>query len=171
MMRLLEPPLLTADAIQARVRQLGVRISEACAGQELVVIVVLKGSIVFAADLIRAMTVPVTLDYIRAKSYVGTEPGALQFSHLPDTRLEGRHVLLVEDILDTGRTCEGLLAHLATADPASIRICTLLDKPARREVPVEADFVGFRIDDHFVVGYGLDFNERYRELPAVHVLK
>jgi hypoxanthine phosphoribosyltransferase len=169
-MRLSEP-LFHARQIQARVHELGQAINSAYADRDLVVITVLKGSVVFAADLLRTLRRPVELEFIRAKSYAGASSTRVPiFTWDPESSLRGRHLLLVEDILDTGRTAHAILARLQGQQPASLAICTLLDKPSRRQVTVEADFVGFTIDDHFVVGYGMDYEERYRELPDIRVL-
>jgi len=171
-MRLSERPLIAADTIQARVRELGERINADYAGRELVVVVVLKGGLLFAADLLRALRVPLSLEYVRAKSYDGdSSQGAVELKVLPEQPLAGKHVLFVEDILDTGRTTAAVLEIAQQANAASIRLCVLLDKPSRRATPVHADYVGFTIGDRFVVGYGLDHNERHRELPAIHVME
>ncbi len=171
-MRLSKQPLIAADAIRSRVRALGERITADYAGKELVVIVVLKGGLLFAADLLREVHVPLSLEYVRAKSYHGDHSrGHVELKILPEQSLTGRHVLFVEDILDTGRTTAAVLDLARNADAASIGLCVLLDKPSRRTTPVHADYVGFTIDDHFVVGYGLDFNERHRELSAIHVME
>ncbi len=171
-MRLNETPLFSAEQIRNRVNALGVEISNAYQGRDLILVAVLKGAIVFAADLMRALDIDVTLNFIRAKSYVGTESrGTVSFSLLPETLLEDRHILLLDDILDTGRTCSEILAWINKHRPASVRLCTLLNKPGRRISPVEADFTGFTIENHYVVGYGLDFEERYRHLPAIHILE
>ena len=134
---------------------------------------ILNGSVVFFSDLIRALHIPCCIDFMSVKSYVGTEP-----SGEPEIRLDlkepiaGRHVLLVEDILDTGHTLDALRGILSKRDPASIKICTLLDKPSRREVQtMQADYVGKVIPDEFVVGYGLDYDEKYRNLPYVGILR
>jgi hypoxanthine phosphoribosyltransferase len=170
-MQLSDVPLLSADVIQERVDELGARISQDYAGMDLVLVAVLKGGVVFATDLMRRITVPMSLAFVRAKSYIGTESsGEVAFSVLPDESLSGKHVLIVEDILDTGRTTSATIERLRQEAPASIALCTLLDKPVRREFEIEAAYVGFQIEDQFVVGYGLDYEERYRELPAVHVM-
>ncbi|MBM3290901.1 MAG: hypoxanthine phosphoribosyltransferase, partial [Candidatus Hydrogenedentes bacterium] len=133
---------------------------------------VLKGGLLFAADLVRAIGVPLTIDYVRAKSYDGDRSqGHVELKVLPEQPLEGKHVLFVEDILDTGRTTAAVLDIARAANAASVALCALLDKPSRRTAPVCADYVGFTIGDDFVVGYGLDYNERYRELPAVYSLE
>ena len=164
--------MIDAAAIQARVGELGAQITAEYAGRSLVVVVVLKGGLLFAADLIRAIHVPLALEYIRAKSYDGANStGTVALKVLPELPLRGTHVLIIEDILDTGRTTSVVLDAVRHEQPASVALCALLDKPERRVVSVTADYVGFKIADHFVVGYGLDFDEHYRELPAIHVME
>ena len=170
-MRPSNPPLITDEAIQTRVAELATELSAHFEGREPVIVSVLKGAVPFTADLAFRMCVPLRVEYIRARSYAGTQSrGEVLIEAMPKTPLAGKHLLLVEDILDTGRTASAVLDYLRGQDPASITICTLLDKPSRRETDVHADFVGFTIEDRFVVGYGLDHDERYRELPAIHVL-
>ena len=133
---------------------------------------VLKGSVFFAADLMRRITRPLQVDFIRAKSYDGTEStGKVLFSVLPETPLKDRHVIVVEDILDTGRTSSAILKWVRSQHPASVALCALLDKPDRRVKKLTADYCGFTIANHFVVGYGLDYNERYRNLPEIRALE
>lgn len=171
-MRLNKEPLIPASEIQPRVRELGARISADYAGKDLVVVVVLKGGLLFAADLLRTLTVPLSLEYIRAKSYDGdTSRGRVVLKVLPEQSMAGKHVLFVEDILDTGQTTAAVLGIAKDAGAASVALCVLLDKPSRRVTNVHAEYVGFTIDDHFVVGYGLDYNERHRELPGIHVME
>lgn len=171
-MRLSAAPLYTPDQIQARVDALGAEIRRDYAGRDLVVLAVLKGALFFTADLVRAMAREVTVDCVRARSYAGTaSTGEVRFTLLPEAPLAGRHVLVVEDILDTGRTAAALVARLRAERPASVAVCTLLDKPACRGVPFEADYVGFEIGPRFVIGYGLDHDERYRELPGIWTLE
>jgi hypoxanthine phosphoribosyltransferase len=171
-MRLSAAPLLSPDRIQARVDALGAQIRHDYGGRDLVVLAVLKGALFFTADLVRAMAREVVVDCVRAQSYAGTaSTGEVRFTLLPEVPLAGRHVLVVEDILDTGRTATALLERLAQEQPASLALCTLLDKPDRRVVPVRADYVGFTIPDHFVIGYGLDHDERHRELPGIWTLE
>jgi hypoxanthine phosphoribosyltransferase len=171
-MRLRDEPLLTTESIQARVVELAREIDAAFRGQELTLVVVLKGGVVFAADLMRRLTVPVTIEFIRAESYQGLESsGAIDLDTASPLPVAGKCVLVVEDILDTGQTTVAILDHLRDYDPARVALCVLLDKPSRRTVPLTADFAGFTIDNHFVVGYGLDYNQRYRNLPAVYVLE
>lgn len=169
-MRLSDTPLITADTIRKRTAELAKRISRDYAGKELLVIIVLKGGAFFGADLIRRLDLEVTVDFLRAKSYGKTRStGAVDFLLLPDQPITDRHVLVVEDILDTGLTAQAILAHLAAAGPASVAVCALLDKPARRQTPIKGDYVAITIDNHFVVGYGLDCEERMRHLPDIWI--
>lgn len=164
--------LVPEDKIQAKVAELGRRISEDYAGQEILLIGLLRGAIVFLSDLMRAIDIPVRLDFIGISSYgASTESGAVRLVMDLETDIAGRHVLVVEDIIDTGKTMSYLMQNLLARQPASLRVCALLDKPERREVPITVDYVGFEIPDEFVVGYGLDFAEGYRNLPFVGVLK
>ncbi len=165
-------PLLTALDIATRTSELADTISTDYTGRELLLLPVLKGGLIFAADLMRLIKVPLTLDFIRARSYQGTRSqGGVEFLVHPTEPIEGRHLLIVEDIVDTGRTTAAILDLLQAEKPATISLCTLLDKPASRQANVEPNYAGFQIADHFVVGYGLDYNERYRELPAIHILE
>jgi hypoxanthine phosphoribosyltransferase len=164
--------LVSEQEIQAKVAELGRRISEDYAGSEILLIGLLRGAIVFLSDLMRAISIPVRLDFIGISSYgASTESGAVRLVMDLETDIAGRHVLVVEDIVDTGKTLSYLLENLKARQPASLRICALLDKPERRTVPIAIDYVGFEIADKFVVGYGLDFAEGYRNLPFVGVLK
>ncbi len=164
--------LVTQQEIQAKVADLGLRISEDYLGEELLLIGLLRGAIVFLSDLMRAITIPVRLDFIGIQSYgARTESGAVRLVMDLETDIAGRHVLVVEDIVDTGKTLYYLVETLKARQPASLRLCALLDKPDRRQVPIKVDYVGFEIPDKFVVGYGLDFAEGYRNLPFVGVLK
>ncbi|MBI1320632.1 MAG: hypoxanthine phosphoribosyltransferase [Candidatus Hydrogenedens sp.] len=171
-MRLSEHPLITREAIAVRVAELARQLDADFAGTEPVLVGVLKGALHFTSDLARAMQIDSQIEFLSAQSYVDTESSGsvtLREDGLPD--LSGRAVILVEDILDTGRTAARLLEAVQAHGPATLRICTLLDKPARRGLPIEPDYTGFTIDDHFVVGYGLDYNQRYRGLPAVYTLE
>lgn len=164
-------PLISEEAIQARISELAAEISRDYAQRELVLAVVLKGALMFAADLSRKLTVATSIEFVRARSYQGTRSSRrVQVTIFPEESLAGKHVLIVEDILDTGNTTHFLLDRFREAKPDSLELCTLLDKPARRNIPVTAKYVGFSIDDLFVVGYGLDYEEKFRELPAVYVL-
>ena len=167
-----EEILITADAIDARVAELGTQLSADYTGRDPVLISVLKGSLVFLADLMRAMDLPSSIDLMEVSSYAGTETSG-QVRILKDLSkpIEGRDVIVVEDIIDTGLTLNYLLGYLADRQPASIKICCLLDKPARRLAEISIDYRGFTIPDRFVIGYGLDYEERYRNLPYIGVLK
>lgn len=169
----LERILVTEAAIKQRLIVLGAEISKLYGADELTVIAVVNGAVFFTADLLRQIKTPVRLDCIRVSSYRNsTRPvGPPRILDSLQLDLEQRHVLLIDDILDTGRTLSVVVAEIQKRKPASVRTCVLLDKKVRREVPLEADFVGFPIPDQFVVGYGLDFAERYRNLPCIGVLK
>ena len=168
-----EEILLTGDEIAARVADLGAQLAADYAGRTPVLVSVLKGSIVFLADLIRAMDVPLNVDLMELSSYGSATESSGQVRILKDlsSSIEGRDVVVVEDIIDTGLTLNYLLRYLAERHPASVRVCCLLDKPARRLAEIEIDYRGFTIPDRFVIGYGLDYDERYRNLPYVGVLR
>jgi hypoxanthine phosphoribosyltransferase len=166
--------LLPEDAIQAKVAELGARISADYAGRELTLVSVLKGSLPFMADLMRAISIPVQIDLMEVSSYGGTateSSGLVRILKDLSSSIDGRDVLIVEDIIDTGLTLNYLVRYLKGKNPASLRICTLLDKPARRLVEIPIDYRGFTIPDRFVIGYGLDYGERYRNLRFVGVLR
>lgn len=165
--------LIDAAAIATKVQELGRKITERHRGHDLVLVPVLKGSFMFAADLARAIELPLTIDFLGCRSYGdGTETsGVVQITHDLTRPIEGKHVIVVEDIVDTGLTMAYLLENLETRRPASIELCALLHKPARTRVPVDIQYLGFTIDDVFVVGYGLDHAERYRNLPCISVLE
>ncbi len=167
-------PMISARRIARRVQQLGEEISRQYADidQPLVLVVILKGAAVFAADLLRSLSIPAELEFVRASSYgSGTSSsGKVKFAHMVDGPLTGRHLLLVEDIVDSGRTINVIVKRLRGQKPASIRLAALLDRPARREEPVDIHFTGFTIPDRFVIGYGLDYAGLYRELPAIYSL-
>lgn len=169
----LESILISREAIAAKVAELGRRISDDYQGKDLLVVCVLRGAIVFTADLLRQITGNVSLDSISISSYGAStqSSGVVRFLKDLDESIENRHVLVVEDIIDTGLTLKYLTENLRSRNPQSLKICTLLDKPSRRQVDIRPDYVGFQISDHFVVGYGLDFAERYRNLPDVGVLR
>lgn len=163
--------LLTERQIRRRVRELAEELTRHYAGKDLLVVPLLTGTLMFLADLLRHLTLPLRLDFLGVSSYgTGTVPGRLVLTKELRLEARGRHVLLVDDILDTGRTLAEVQARMAALGPQSLRTCVLLDKPARRREPVQADYVGFVIPDLFVVGYGLDFAERYRNLPFIGVL-
>lgn len=164
--------LLTQEQIQARIMELGATLTSEYRDKTPVFIGVLKGVVVFFSDMIRAIPIPCQIDFMAASSYSGTaSSGQIQIQKDVSVDLTGRHVVILEDILDTGFTLRAVVAHLQKMQPASLKICALLDKPARREVDIEADYVGFTIPNEFAVGYGLDYNEKYRNLPFIGVLK
>jgi hypoxanthine phosphoribosyltransferase len=164
--------LLSSEQIAVRVRELGARITVDYAGRRLVLVCVLKGSFVFAADLARAIDLPLRVDFLGVRSYGAgtTTTGVVQITQDLGRPIDGEDVLLIEDIVDTGLTMAHLVDLFGTRGPASVRICALLQKPARARVAVAIDYLGFTIDDRFVVGYGLDLDERYRNLPYVGVI-
>jgi hypoxanthine phosphoribosyltransferase len=164
--------LIPADQLQARIAELGDEISRDYYGHDLLLLSVLKGSVLFLTDLMRQITVPHAIDFMATSSYgEGQESsGVVRILKDLDAAIEGRSVLIVEDIIDTGATLDYLTRILRARQPRSLEICTLLNKPARREAPVAVKYVGFDIPDKFVFGYGLDFAELYRNLPYVAVL-
>jgi hypoxanthine phosphoribosyltransferase len=166
--------LITEEQIQAKVRELGEILTEEYKDKNPVVVGVLKGVVVFYADMIRHIKVPCEMDFMCVSSYQGTNStGRTMISKDLNNDIHGRHVLILEDIFDTGNSLEFICNHLKNKEPASLKICTLLDKPERRKpgVQVKCDWVGFTIPNEFVVGYGLDYNEHYRNLPYVGILK
>lgn len=168
----IESILLSEEKIHARIAELGKELSREYAGKNPLFVGVLKGVVVFYADMVRAVTIPCEFDFMAVSSYSGTEStGKLNIKKDLGCDITGRHVVILEDILDTGFTLSRTVELLKSRNPASLKICTLLDKPERREAEIEADYVGFTIPNMFVVGYGLDYNERYRNLPYVGVLK
>ena len=165
--------LLTEEQIAARVRELGEKISRDYQGRDLTIVSILKGSVVFVSDLIRAVTIPVKLDFFSVSSYgKGVKSsGVVRILKDLDESVENQHVLIVEDILDSGRTLRYIMNLMETANPASLALCTLLDKPERRvEKGIECHYTGFTVPDEFLVGYGLDYDQQYRSLPYIGVL-
>jgi hypoxanthine phosphoribosyltransferase len=164
--------LIESDVLSARIAELGEEISEAYAGRDLLLIGVLKGAVFFMADLMRLLTVPCEVDFMAISSYgAATDTsGVVRILKDLDINIEGRNVLVVEDIIDSGLTLSYLIRNLESREPASLEICALLTKPARREIDVDVRWTGFEIPNRFVIGYGLDFAERYRNLPYVGVL-
>src|ERR671935_2671254 len=166
--------MISPARIAKRVRELGREISQVYADIDtpLVMVVILKGATVFAADLLRSLSIPAELEFVRAASYgsATSSSGKVKFSHLVEGPLTGRHVLLIEDIVDSGRTIDVIEKQLRKHRPASLRLAALLDRPARREIPIDIDFTGFVIPDRFVIGYGLDYAGLYRELPGIYSL-
>ncbi len=169
----LESILVSEASIKRRVKKLGQEIGETYGDEEITVIAIINGAVPFTADLMRAIPNPIRLDCIRISSYRNETKsiGKPQLVHSLTLDITNRHVLLMDDILDTGKTLAMVVGMIQKLSPASVRTCVLLDKKGRREVPFEADHVGFEIPDKFVVGYGLDFAERYRNLPCIGVLK
>ena len=169
----IEEILYTKEDLADIVKRLGNRISEDYKDKNLFMVAALKGAVVFMADLRRAISVPCAIDFLSVSSYGKgtTTSGEVRVLKDLDTTLEGRDLLVVEDILDSGVTLSFLLKNLSARGPRSIRLCTLLDKPDRRKVPITPDYVGVQVPDKFIVGYGLDYAEKYRNLPYIGVLK
>mgnify|MGYP003750230463 CR=1 FL=1 len=165
--------LLSEDMIRNRVREMGSEISRDYNGEEVLVIGILKGAFVFLADLIRCLDLPVKVDFMDVSSYgLSTESsGEVRIMKDLEQPIEGKNVLIVEDIIDSGTTLKFIEGILQRRRPKSLKLCTFLDKPSRRKVPVTPHYNGFTIPDHFIVGYGLDYAEQYRHLPMVCVLK
>jgi len=165
--------LIDEATLQAKVAELGARISADYADRQVTLVSVLKGALPFMADLMRAITTPVRIDLMEVSSYGGATETTGRVRILKDLSgsIEGEHVLIVEDIIDTGLTLNYLTQYLSGKEPASLNICTLLDKPARRLVDIDLTYCGFEIPDRFVIGYGLDYDEIYRNLPYIGVLK
>ena len=165
--------MFTEEEILTRVREIGQSLTEEYAGKSPLLLCIMKGSLVFTADLMRHIDLPCTLESITLSSYraMATRPGEIEMKNAFDIDIEGRDVIVIEDILDTGKTLSFVMKLLKGQNPASLKLVVLLDKPSRREAPVEADLVGFSIPDAFVVGYGLDYAQKYRNLPCIGVLK
>ena len=169
----IERVLFSEEQLAQRVKEIAARIDADYAGKEPLLVSVLRGSFVFMADLVRQITLPCTVDFMAVSSYGSGTSSSGQVKIIKDLSepIEGRDVLVVEDILDSGNTLSYLLKLLEARHPASIRLCTLLDKPERRTKPVAVQYTGFTIPDEFVVGYGLDYDEKYRNLPYIGILK
>ena len=165
--------LLTEEQIRAKVKELGEELSREYADKNPVFVGVLKGVVVFFADMMRQIKVPCQIDFMWIASYKGTQSSGMEVKVDISADIKGRHVVILEDIYDTGNSLDFTYKHLLSKEPASLKICTLLDKPERRnpKVTLQPDYVGFVVPNEFVVGYGLDFNEHYRNLPYVGVLK
>jgi len=164
--------LIEEDAVAGRVAELGAEVSEDYAGKDLLLVGVLKGAVFFMADLMRQLTIPCEVDFMAISSYGAStdSSGVVRILKDLDINIEGRDVLVVEDIIDSGLTLSYLIRNLESRNPASLEVCALLTKPARREIDVRVRYTGFEIPNEFVIGYGLDFGERYRNLPYVAVL-
>lgn len=160
---------LSQEKIEARIEEMGAEISAVYGDEPVCLICILKGSVFFTAELARKITSPVEMEFMCVSSYGSgiTSTGVVKITKDLDVSIEGKNVLVVEDIIDSGRTLSYLLENLKTRNPKSLRLCTLLDKPERRVVEVDVDYVGFTIPDEFVIGYGLDFDQRYRNLPYI----
>ena len=165
--------LISRESIEVTVKRLAFEISRDYRSRPLVLVGILKGSFVFLADLMRSIDLPLKMDFVRVSSYgTGTESsGGAKVSQKLLSSVEGEHVLLVEDIVDTGLTTSFVLKYLKRKKPASLKLCALTDKPSRRQVPVNIDYLGFKVPDKFLIGYGLDFGEKYRNLPDICVLE
>jgi hypoxanthine phosphoribosyltransferase len=170
--RLISETLIDKDNLSRRVAELGEEISNDYAGHDLLLVGVLKGAVFFMSDLMRHLTIPCEIDFMAISSYAGAteSSGVVRILKDLDMNIEGRDVLVVEDIIDSGLTLSYLIRNLEAREPASLEICALLTKPERREIDVPVRYVGFEIPNRFVVGYGLDFDEKYRNLPYVAVL-
>jgi hypoxanthine phosphoribosyltransferase len=164
--------LIGEEELQARIRDLGAELSVDYAGREVLLVGVLKGAVFFMADLMRSLTIPCEIDFMAISSYGAStdSSGVVRILKDLDINIEGRHVLVVEDIVDSGLTLSYLMRNLESREPASLEVCALLTKPSRREIDVPVKYIGFEIPNRFVIGYGLDFAERYRNLPYVGVL-
>ena len=170
----IERILLTQEQIQSKVKELSAILSQEYKGKDPVFVGVMKGVVLFFSDMVKNINIPCQIDFMWISSYAGTNStGTMQVRRDVSADLKGRHVVILEDIFDTGNSLNFTVKHLLEKEPASLKVCTLLDKPGRRnpEVTLQADYVGFEIPDAFVVGYGLDYNEYYRNLPYIGVLK
>lgn len=165
-------PLISEEEIKTKVQKIGEQIAEDYTGLDLVLIGVLKGSFIFLADLTRAISIDHEIDLVGASSYDGTtSTGQIVFTKQPDLELEGRDIVLVEDIVDTGNTLLKIMEFIRLLNPRSIKICSLIDKHERRKVGIDVNYACFSLEKGFIVGYGLDYNEKYRNLPAIYDLK
>jgi len=164
--------LMPETVVQARVGELAAKINQDYAGRELLVVGILRGAFIFLADLVRRLEMPVIVDFVAVSSYgqATRSSGVVRIMKDLDESVAGRHLLLVEDIVDSGLTLKYLSDYLRAKQPADLRVCTLLDKPDRRQVDIKPDYNGFTIPDHFVVGYGLDCGQHYRNLPGIYIL-
>ncbi|HIY96127.1 MAG TPA: hypoxanthine phosphoribosyltransferase [Candidatus Borkfalkia excrementigallinarum] len=168
-----ESIMFTKEQLEGRIGELAAQLDKEYAGKNPLMVGILKGSVMFYADLLRAMTIPVEMDFIAISSYGSgsKSSGEVKLIKDLDRKIEGRHVIIVEDIIDSGYTLSYLKRMLYSRKPESVKICALLDKYSRRVVPIEADYKGFDCEDEFVVGFGLDYAERYRNLPYIGILK
>lgn len=165
--------MIDEDAVNNRIKELGEQISRDYVGKEVYLLCILKGSVYFTCELAKRITVPVIMDFMQCSSY-GAETkssGVVRLSKDLDMAVTNRHAIIIEDIIDSGRTLSHLKDLLSQRGPASLKICTLLDKPSRRVVDVDVDYTGFQIEDKFVVGYGLDYDQQYRNLPYIGIVE
>ena len=164
--------LIEPQRLASRVRELGAQLTRDYGGKELTIVSILKGSIFFASDLVRAIDLPLTMEFLGVSSYLGTETtGEVRITSDMTKPMAGKDLLIVEDIIDTGLTMKFIIENLQARHPASVKVCALLEKPARARTRIQIDYRGFTIDDVFVVGYGLDHSERFRNLPFIGTLK
>ncbi|MCG8482098.1 MAG: hypoxanthine phosphoribosyltransferase [Clostridia bacterium] len=172
MMKIIGDVLISEEKLLERVAELGEKISKDYEGKEVLLIGVLKGACIFMTDLMKKIDTNVTIDFMAVSSYGAStkSTGVVRIIKDLDTSIEGKEVLIVEDIIDTGLTLHYLYDNLQSRNPKSLRICTLLDKPERREIEMQADYVGFKVPNKFIVGYGLDYQEKYRNLPYITIL-
>ena len=164
--------LLSTSVIQERVKELGEEITRDYEGKDLLVVGILKGAFIFMADLVRNIKIPIAIDFMDVSSYGSSTQtsGVVRIMKDLEKSIEGRHVLIVEDIIDSGLTLDYISKNLRSRKAASVKICAFLDKPSRRRAPVKADYLGFSVPDEFIVGYGLDYAEKYRHYPFVAIL-
>jgi len=165
--------LYSPEDISKRIKELGKQISEEYAGKEIILVCILKGSYVFTADLSREIDVPCSVEFMQVSSYADStvSSGSLKIIKDINVPVDDKHLIIIEDIIDTGITLNNLKKMLSTRNPASLKLCAFLDKPSRRKVDIEADYVGYEVEDNFLVGYGLDYAQKYRNLPFVAILK
>lgn len=165
--------LIAEDVLQSKVKELGAKITEDYKGKDLLLVCVLKGAVIFVSDLMRNIDLPLDIDFMAISSYGSNtqSSGVVRILKDLNTSIEGRHLLIVEDIIDSGLTLSYLVDNLKSRKPATVNICTILDKPDRRKTNLDIKYTGFQVPDEFVVGYGLDYAEKYRNLPYIAVLK
>jgi hypoxanthine phosphoribosyltransferase len=166
--------LIEEDPLQTRIKELGAKISADYGGKDLLLLCILKGGVLFLTDLMRHLSIPHEIDFLAVSSYgkeIRESTGVVRILKDLDDPIDGRHVLIIEDIVDTGHTLDYITRNLRSRQPASLKICTLLDKAERRQVDIPVDYVGFTIPDKFVFGYGLDLDEKFRNLPFIGVVK
>ncbi len=165
--------LITREQLAQRVRELGQQITKDYEGEPVLLVGILRGSVPFMADIMREIDLDVTIDFMSVSSYGGSTKtsGVVRIVKDLETPIEGKNVIIIEDIIDTGLTLHYLKGHLLGRGPKSLKICAILDKPSRRKIDIKGDYIGFEVEDKFIVGYGLDFNQRYRQLPYISWLK